>query len=807
VLQDLRFTFRLMAKDRWYTAVAVLALALGIGVNATVFTIINAAFLRGLPVQDSSRIYALSWQARRGGRVDVSSPEFHDWRAASRTLELAAFTEGTMNIADDRTWPEQARGAWLSADAFRVLRQPPLLGRDFAPTDDHKGAEPVVMLGHRLWMKRYGGDPNVLGAPVRVNGQPATIVGVMPAGMEFPISAELWMPFVPSAADEDRSTRSLSPFGRLRDGVSLKQAQAEMSAIAQQLAAAYPDASKEFAGIRIETFTQRFVGGAARPVFLSMMGAVVFVLLIACANVANLLLSRSAHRAREIAVRMALGATRGRVLRQLLLESVVLGVLGGGAGLLIAMNAISIFDAAVQDPEKPYWMVFAMDYTVFAYVAGICLATGILVGIAPALHVSKNSPGDVMKEGGRGVTRGHRARWFSGTMVVVELALTMVLLVGAGLMIRNFLKLYSLDIGIQTDRLMTMRLQLPAAKYAAADTRRAFFDQLEPRLMAIPGIDAVALATVVPPFASGQRSFEIEGQPQSNPDTAPRVSTVTISPGFFGTVGVPLVRGRLFTERDGAAGSEAAIINERMASQFFPGEDPLGKRVRFVGRDPQPQQSAVTWHTIVGVSPSIRHGSFEDASSNPVLYLPFRQNPASSVSVIVRSQLPVASVSDAVRRAVTGLDQDQPVFTVQTLDQMVAASRWPFRVFGNMFVVFGFVALVLATVGLYAVMAYSVTQRTQEIAVRMALGAAARQVSWLILKRGLVQLAIGLVLGVTGAFALSGALRRILVQVSSTDPVTFVGITVLMIVVSVAACLLPAYRATRLDPLVALRAE
>ncbi len=808
MLQDLRFTFRLMAKDRWYTAVAVLALALGIAVNATVFTIVNAAFLRGLPFEDSSHIYALNWQMRTGGRADVSFPEFQDWRTASRTVDLAAFTEGTMNIADDRTWPEQARGAWLTADAFRILGQPTLIGRDFAPADERQGAEAVVILGYRLWKTRYGGDPNVLGAPVRVNGQPATIVGVMPDGMAFPISAELWMPFVPSKSDDARTARSLSPFGRLRDGTTLKQAQAELTGIAGQLATAYPDASKDIVGIRIETFTERFVGGAAKPVFLSMMGAVVFVLLIACANVANLLLSRSSRRAREVAVRMALGATRLRVLRQLLLESSVLGALGGGIGLLIAMNAVPIFDAAVQDPGKPYWIVFAMDYTVFAYVAGICLVTGILVGIAPALHVSKYNLHDVMKEGGRGTTGSRRARWFSGTMVVVELALTVVLLVGAGLMIRNFMKLYALDIGIKTDRLMTLRMQLPATKYVTPDMRRGFFEQLEPRLMAIGGVDTVALTTAVPPFASGQRSFEIDGRPPLPPTANPlRVSTVAISSGFFGTVGVPIVRGRPFGERDGAPGFETVIINERMAAGVFAGEDPLGKRIRFIERDRQPGQPAAVWRTIVGISPSIRHGSFQDGQPNPVVYVPSRQDPPSSVSLLVRSQLPAASVMDGVRRAVQGVDPDQPVFTIQTLDQMVAESRWPFRVFGNLFTIFGLIALVMATVGLYAVMAYSVTQRTQEIAVRMALGAASRQVSWLILKRGLVQLGIGLLLGLAGAFALTGALRRVLVQVSPTDPVTFVAITLLLTIVSIAACVLPAYRATRLDPLDALRAE
>ena len=809
VVQDLRFAFRLLVAERWFSAAAITALALGIGVNATGFAIVNAAFLRGLPFEDAGRLYMLSWQPREGRGTNVSHAELQDWRAQSRAFSgIAAFTDDAMNISDDRTWPEQVRGAQLTANAFDVLRQQPLLGRGFAFDDERAGAEPVVVIGYDIWKNRYGSDPNVLGQTLRINGQPATIVGVMPAGMGFPVEhAQLWVPFIPTTAQKQRSSRPLGVFGRLNGNVTREAARAELNGIAQELAAAYPETNKDLVGVNVETFTERFVGGPARVMFLAMMGAVSLVLLIACANVANLLLSRSEHRAREIAIRMALGATRLRIVRQLLLESLVLGVIGGGIGLLLAIAGVRLFDAAVQDPGKPFWIVFKADYVVFAYVAATCVMTAILFGLAPAVQVSKTGSNQVLKEGGRGSIGNARARWFSGGIVVAELALSLVLLAGAGLMIRSFMKLYILNVGFPTDRLMTLRLQLPASKYASADARLAFFERLEPRLAAIPGVEAAAVTTGVPPFDGGERRLQIDGPTVQSEEQLPFVSIVTISPRFFDVVRVPPIRGRTFHALDGAPGSETVIINERLAVEFFHGEDPIGRRLRFAQPGTTPDKPAPAWRTIIGVVPSLRHGSPEDAYLNAVVYLPYRQEAPGAASLIVRSALPPDSVMDAVRREVQAIDRDQPVFTIQTMDQMLSESRWAQRVFGSSFAIFAAIALVLSSLGLYAVMAYSVAQRTQEIGVRMALGAQGRQVTWLILKRGVVQLAIGLTLGVAGALALSRVLRGVLVEITPSDPVTFAAITILLTVVSIAACLLPARQATRVDPLVALRAE
>jgi putative ABC transport system permease protein len=497
-----------------------------------------------------------------------------------------------------------------------------------------------------------------------------------------------------------------------------------------------------------------------------------------------------------------------RIVRQLLLESVMLAFLGGAFGVLIAIVGVPMVDAAVQDPGKPYWIIFKVDYSVLAYVSVVCVVTGILFGLAPALHISRGNLNSVLNEGGRGNAGGHRVRWLSSTMVVVELMLTIVLLVGAGLLVRSFMSLYNLDIGIRTEQLMAMRLQLPQTKYPKIEERRAFFERLEPQLRAIGGVEAVAVTTAVPPFPSGQRSFEIDGRaPRQDEAAGSSVYVVTISPEFFDVVRAPLRRGRAFNAMDGLPGNENVIINERLAAQFFAGEDPLGRRIRFTRRNPAPDEPAEMWRTIVGISPSIRHNEARDIQPNAAMYLPYRQEPPAGASLLVRSALPPASVMDAVRKVVQSVDADQPVFTIQTLDEMLAETRWPYRVFGGIFLIVAFVALALSAVGLYAVMAYSVTQRTQEIGLRMALGAESREVLWLILRRGLVQLAIGLSLGLAGAIALTRVMRQLLVGVTPTDPVTFTAITVLLTIVAMAACLLPARRATRVDPLIALRAE
>jgi putative ABC transport system permease protein len=808
VLQDLRFAVRLLAKDRWYSAAAVAALALGIGANTAGFTIVNAALLQGLPYEDADRLYVISPENRSGRRASVSYEELHEWRVTSRSFSaLAAYRNASVNISSERAVPEEVNGTWLTANAFGVLREPPILGRDLTSADERADAGFVVLIGYELWHRRYAGDPAVLGQLLRVNGQPATIVGIMAEGMKFPDDSDIWLPLILPEPETSRTARVLRVFGRLRDGVEPPEARAEMTGIAQQLAAAYPDPTN-VVGVRVETFTDRFIGGAGRVMFLTVMGAVILVLVIACANVANLLLSRSTARAREIAVRVALGATRWRVIRQLLLESLLLSAIGGAIGLVLANVGVRMFGVAMQQGGFPYWVVFEVNYVVFIYVAVICVVTAMLFGLAPAWYASKASGTGVLKDAARGTTRSHRVLGFGSAMVLTELTLTTTLLVGAGLMIRSFMTLYSVDLGIRVDGAAAMDLRLPESKYATPDARRAFFDRLEPRVAAIPGIEAVAITNGVPPNDGGERLLEVDAASPAADQPPIHVGTVTITPAFFEAVGVHLISGRTFQSTDGGPGAEAVIVNERLAAQFFPGADPIGHRLRFVTRAGASNQSADRWRTIVGIVPTIKHGSPQDHYENAVVYIPYRQETPAGVSLLVRSSLPPESTINAVRRAVQAIDPDQPVQSMRTLSQVLAETRWWWRTWGAVFGVFAVIAVVLSAVGLYAVIAYSVAQRTPEIGIRMALGAQPGAVCWMVLRRAVVQLAIGLTLGLTGAFVWSDVLWGGGVIVTTpADPTTYLAIAILLSVVSLTASLLPARRAMRVDPVTALRTE
>jgi putative ABC transport system permease protein len=803
------YAVRMLIKDPWFTLVAVLALGLGIGVNSTVFTFVNAVLLRGLPFANPDQIVHLnSRNTAEGNGLGVSYPDYQDWRAQAKSFaSLAGYQVTAANISDSGHAPERANGMKVTANAFTIVGERPIRGRGFQDSDDRKGAEPVVLLGYGLWKTRYGSDPNIVGRAIRINDVSTTVIGIMAEGMKFPNNADLWLPLVPDAQMERRDTRNLNLFGRLQTGVKLKTAQTELAGISRALEQQYPDTNKAIAA-EVMTFNDRFNGGPIRIVFLALMGAVGFVLLIACANVANLLLSRSARRSREIAVRIALGASRARVIRQLLVESTLLAFLGGALGLLLSQVGVRLFDMAVADVGKPYWIKFTMDTTVFAFLVAVCFATGILFGIVPALQVSKTNLNDILKESGRGNAGGRRARWLASSMVIAELALTIVLLAGAGLMIRSFMKLYSMDIGVDTSHMLTMRLSLPEKKYPTPEQRRLFYDALLPRLSAVPGIAAASITSAPPAAGAGSRQMEIAGRAPADAKKLPDVTTMFVSDTYFDTLGVTMRQGRALRETDGDPGSEGVVVNARFASQYFPGEDVIGKRIRLKpgGRGPDAQEQK-PWLTIVGVAPTVRQRNVQDVDPDAVAYLSYRLEPPNGTAILIRSQGEPGSLTSAVREAVQATDPDQPVFGVQTMDQLFAQTRWPYRVFGSMFTIFAIIALVLASVGIYAVTAYSVTQRTQEIGVRMALGAQASQVSWLILRQGLVQLAIGLTIGTAGALAATPVLRALLVQIKPSDPVTLAGIGLVFTTVTICACLIPARRATRLDPLKALRID
>jgi putative ABC transport system permease protein len=533
---------------------------------------------------------------------------------------------------------------------------------------------------------------------------------------------------------------------------------------------------------------------------------VAFVLLIACANVANLLLARSATRAREMSVRISLGATRWRIVRQLLVESVLLSIVSGLFGLGLASIGVRLFDAATQDVGKPYWIQFTMDAQVLAFFAAVCLGTGIVFGLAPALHVSKTDLNEVLKEGGRSGSSGVRARRWTSVLIVTELALTMVLLAGAGLMMRSFLTLYRLDVGVETKQLLTMRLALPTQKYPSPDARRAFFERLDQRLAGVAGIQTAAITTNMPLGGGSPRLLEIDGHPLAAGEQAQTVTQVLIGPRYFETLGLRIVRGRGFDDLDGTTGHETTIVNQRFATMHFGAEDPLGRRIRLTNDGPVPPGTpAPVWVMIVGISPTIRQRNLQEPQADPVAYLPLRAQSPGFAMLVIRAKRDPASLTHLMREEVRTIDPDLPLFGILTMDQQLAQTRWPFRVFGSMFAIFAMIALALSAVGLYAVTAYSVAQRTQEIGVRMALGAQAAQVWWLVVRRGLVQLAIGLVIGLAGALGVGRVLQTLLVQTGTRDPVTLVSIVLLLMVVSIGASFWPARRATRLDPVAAIR--
>ena len=697
---------------------------------------------------------------------------------------------------------------------FGLLGARPMLGLDFRAEDDRVGAAPTVILGYSVWKSRYNADPAILTRTIRVNSQAASVIGVMPPDMRFPFNNDLWMPVsvvAPELYNSKRNARNFQAICRLADGVTLAQATSEIESRSARLARDFPDTNKDYKP-NLVTFNTRVAGPQLRLIFLSLMGAVAFVLLIACANVANLLLGRAAGRSREMAVRVSLGASRWRIVRQLLVESVLLSLIGGLLGLGLSILGIRWFDAQVTaDVGKPYWMTFSMDPIVFVFLGVVCLTTAVLFGLAPALHVSRTDINEVMKEGGggRGGTGGPRARRWTSALIVVEIALTLVLLAGGGFMMRSFVALYQMDLGIDSSRVLTMRLSLPLGKYPKPEPRTTLFQHLEDRLRSVSAIQASAVTSNLPMLGGALRQLFVEGRPDRSGERPPEVTVVSVSARYFDTLGIRVIRGRPLNDADGTPGHEAVLVNQRFAAMHFAGEDPVGQRIRLVDAtparvyDPTPPMSV----TIVGVVPTVRQRNFQEPDPDPVAYVPYRADPQRFVFLVVRGQGEPATLTAIVREQMRAIEPDLPLFGILTLDQMLANMRFSFRVFGSMFAIFAVIALVLSAVGLYAVTAYSVAQRTQEIGVRMALGAQSQQVMWLVLQRSFLQLAVGLPIGIAGAFAVGRLMQSVLAQTSGRDPLTIAAIATAMSLVSLAACFWPARRATRLDPVAALRNE
>ncbi|HET7618683.1 MAG TPA: ABC transporter permease [Vicinamibacterales bacterium] len=798
--QHLRAAIRRVAAEPGFALVIVVAIGLGIGMNTTVFTLVNAVLLRGLPYDHPDEVVVVStYDNQRRDDSQTSWPDYQDWMHATQSfVGMAAMTGESMNVSGGPGAPERISGQRITTNAFGLLGQPMALGRDFVEADGRPGAPPVMILGYGIWERSFASDPAVIGRTIRVNDMPTEIVGVMSRGVRFPQTSDAWIPLQPGEDRDKRDARNFEVFGRLKRSVGTAEAQAELAGIAARLERTYPT-TNEHVGVLVQTFNQRQNGGPIRVVFLMLLAAVSLLLLIACANVANLLIARAISRQREIAVRIALGAGRRTIVAQLLTESVLLGCLGGLLGLALAYIGVTLFDRATADVGKPYWILFQFDWHVFAWLALACVGTGLIFGLAPAVQLARTDTNVVLKDGGRGTTTS-RGRWLVSSLVIVEMAFTLALLAGAGVMIRSFLSLYQADLGARVDNVLTGSVTLPERKYPTPAERQVFRDRLGDRLRALPGVEAASISTTVPGSGIGTLTLDIEGERRATKTEPREVRVASVGAGFFETFGIHAIAGRVLERRDGHTGSEGVVVNQRFVDKFLGGRDALGRRIML-----RPDDKDTPWASIVGVVPHVRHNDTAREELDAVVYRPFELSSSESFIVALRSHQPTTTLAAALRETVQQLDPDLPIAQIRTMEDMLARMRWPFRVFGSLFVLFALFGLVLSTIGMYAVTAYSVGERQAEIGVRMALGAQQTQVAWLVLRRGIVQLAIGVPLGLALAYVVTIGMKSLLIGINPGDPLTLGSTAVIVVCITLAACLVPARRAARLNPVAALR--
>lgn len=806
IMQDMRYAYRGLRRSPGFTFTAIATLAVGIGVNAAVFTVTNAVLFKGPPfIRQNNHILYINTQ--KNGSCCVAWPDFQDWQAQAKSFEgMGAVNAVRINVSDQSGFAENYEATQVSANTFSLVGQKPIMGRDFVPSDETPGAASVAILSYGLWERLYGKDPAIIGHAVRMNGVPTTVIGIMPQGFSFPRSQDdLWIPLVPTPDLRKREVRRLwFVFGRMADGVTVKGARAEMETIGRRLANAYPLTNRGLIPT-VHNFHEFFIGSKATTIYGSMWGAVSFVLLIACANLANLLLARSMVRSRETSIRIALGAGRWRIIRQLLIESVMLSSLGGVFGWWIAKWGIRAYELNAHVPGYSMFdsvLDYTVDYHVLAYLLVISIGSGLLFGLAPVVGLSKFNVNIALKDGGNGATGGRRGKRLSFFLVTGEMALAIVLLAGAGVMIRSFLNIYNGDVGVRTVNILTALFVLPDAKYPRAEARMAFYHRLKTRLEAIPGVESIAIADWFPTWGATRLPYEFAGKPPMDEQRRPILSALVISPAYFQTLGATVLAGRGFDDTDGASSVPVVIVNKRFAASYWPGENPLGKRLRlFDGKTPE------AWRTVVGVVSNIIQADFTRQEFDPLIYLPYRQRPEGLMNVIVRTRVPPGSLTTVFRREVHALDADLPLFGPYTLAERLEANYWSSGLYAILFLIFAAIALLLASIGLYAVIAQSVSQRTQEIGVRMAIGATASDIRKLVFTQGLAPLGIGLIIGLMASLAVNRILKSQLVQVSPTDPITLVVASAVLVLSAVLGCLIPARRAMRVDPVVALRHE
>jgi putative ABC transport system permease protein len=802
IWQDVKYGVRVLAKSPGFTAVAILVTALAIGANTAIFSVINAVLLRPLPYQHSERIMTV-WgtHAKRGLiHAPFSYPDFADFHAQSNSFDgLAAYTDATASLSGHDA-PEQITGEATSSDLFKVLGVQPALGRTFVP-EDEQGGDPSVVITHGMWERRFASDPNVVGRQITLDGKSRAIVGVLPASFSFPFSTEAPEYFLTidpkSELDKERGAHYLTVLGRLKDGVTREQSLAEMKGIAARLEQQYPDEDAS-RSINIVGAQEDMVGNLRRTM-LVLLGAVGFVLLIACANVANLLLARASRRGREIAVRVALGASRARIVRQLLTESLVLSIAGGVLGLLIAVWGVSLISSFVP-ADIPRFNETGLDLTVLAFTIIASVLTGLVFGLAPALQASKLDLNESLKEGGRGASEGRGRSHVRSLLIVSEVALSLVLLVGAGLLVKSFIKLRNTDPGFNPENLLTASVSLPVAQYSEDAKITQFYQQAVERASHLPGVESVGAITPLPLSDNAMTiTFNLKDGPPPRPGESPISGARIVTPDYFHAMGIPVRAGRAFNDNDRANAPKVVIVNETLARKYFAGTDALGKQLHLGLNDLDSE--------IVGIVGDVRHSGL-DKEPGPEFYVPYTQVAFGDMSFVVRTKTTdPANLAAALRGAVQGVDKDIPLFKVRTMRSLVGDSMARQRFSMTLIAAFAGLALALAMVGIFSVMSFLVAQRTHEIGIRMALGARASDILRMVVFHAMGLALVGVAVGLFASFALTREMATLLYEVSATDPVIFGGIALLLSFVALLACLVPARRATKVDPMIALRYE
>ena len=809
LFKDIRYGIRGLLKHPGFTAIVVVTLALGIGANTAMFSVINAVLIRPLPYNEPERLVTIWEESPERGmyQMPVSFANLRDWVEQNHTFDqISAYTFTNLNLTGAGE-PARLLTVRSSANLFPLVGATPLLGRAFLPEEDREGANRVVILGHNLWQSRFSSDPGIVGKSLTLNNQSHTVVGVMSSNFQFPVGfgymgkvlnepIDFYVPLAASGRETERGNYSFFAIGRLKPGVTIDQARAEMTMIERRLEQQYPDGN---AGIGISLVpTQEQTVKEIRPALLVLLGAVAFLLLIACANIANLLLARAASRKKEIAIRTALGASRLRVLRLLLTESLMLSLAGGCLGFLLALWGTDALMALAPD-NIPRLNEVGVDARVLAFTLAVSVVTGIVFGLIPGMHAAKPDLNEALKEGSRGSmasTAGKRTR---SVLVAIEVALSLVLLIGAGLMIKSFLRLQQMNLGFNPDNVLAVSLTLSNSRYPAERQQAAFFQEALERLQSLTGVKSVGATTGLPLTLSVSGSdFRIEGRPEPEAGKEMIINTRSVSPGYFDTLAIPLSKGRDFSNRDKSDAPKAAIINQDLARIYFPNEDPIGKRITF--------DDGKSWISIVGVIGDVKQLGLE-SSAKPEVYFPYLQAAAPSMSLVVRTASSPLSLAAAVKTQIQLIDKDLPIDEAKTMQQLLAESTSGRRFNMLLLTVFAVVALLVAVVGIYGVMSYTVTQRTHEIGIRVAVGAQSGDVFRMVIGQGMMLAMIGVAFGLVGAFALTRLMTSMLFGVEPTDPATFITIALLLTGVALVACYIPGRKAAKVDPLLALRYE